>query len=194
MLQMPPLETERLRIRPLAMSDLDAIYQILDLDLHFHYGDDTANVLAERTEWLEWTVRNYDALAKLYQLPYGERAVELRHTGELIGAVGYAPCFGPFGQLPAFGAAGKADETLNTTELGLFWAIASAHQGKGYATEAARAMINYAFTQLRLKRIIAQTEYTNAASQGVMRKLGMRVERNPYPDPPWFQISAVLEQ
>ena len=194
MLHMPSLKTERLRIRPLAMTDLDAIYQILDLDLHFHYGDDTANVLAERTEWLEWTIRNYTALAKLYQLPYGERAVELRHTGELIGAVGYVPCFGPFGQLPAFGAAGKAGETLNTTELGLFWAIASAHQGKGYATEAARAMIDYAFTQLRLKRIIAQTEYTNDASQSVMHKLGMRVERNPYPDPPWFQITAVLEQ
>ncbi len=194
MLQMPPLETERLCIRPLAMSDLHAIHQILDLDLHFHDGDDDANLFAERTQWLEWTVRSYDALAKLYQLPYGERAVELRHTGELIGAVGYVPCYGPFGQLPSFRAAGEVGETLNTTELGLYWAIATAHQRKGYASEAAPALIDYAFTHLRLKRIIAQTEYTNAASQGVMRKLGMRVERNPYPDPPWFQITAVLEQ
>ena len=66
-------------------------------------------------------------------------------------------------------------------------------QGQGYATEAARALVDYAFQHLRLKRIIATTTYAKAASMGVMRKLGMHLERNPYPEPPWLQVVGVLE-
>jgi hypothetical protein len=54
-------------------------------------------------------------------------------------------------------------------------------------------MIDYAFQQLRLKRIVATTTYDNAASMGVMQKVGMRIARNPYPDPPWLQVVGVLE-
>ena len=54
-------------------------------------------------------------------------------------------------------------------------------------------MIDYAFNALTLKRIVATTTYDNAASMGVMRKLGMRVERNPRSDPPWFQVVGILE-
>jgi hypothetical protein len=50
-----------------------------------------------------------------------------------------------------------------------------------------------AFQKLRLKRIVATTTYANAASMGVMRKLGMRIESNLYPDPPWLQIVGILE-
>ena len=60
------------------------------------------------------------------------------------------------------------------------------------AEDAARAMIDYAFKQLRLKRIIATTEYTNIASQGVMRKVGMKITRNPLPDPPWLQVLSLI--
>jgi hypothetical protein len=44
-----------------------------------------------------------------------------------------------------------------------------------------------------LKRVIATTMYDNAASMGVMRKLGIHIERNPYPDPPWLQVVGVLD-
>lgn len=36
------------------------------------------------------------------------------------------------------------------------------------------------------------TEYTNLASQGMMRKLGMTITGNPLAEPPWFQIGGVL--
>ena len=68
-----------------------------------------------------------------------------------------------------------------------------AHQRQGYATEAAQAMCDYAFQELKLKRIIAITSYDNAASIGVMRKLGMRIGRNPFPDPPWLQVVGIRE-
>jgi len=57
-----------------------------------------------------------------------------------------------------------------------------------------RAVVDYAFDRLRLKRIIATTAYDNLASIGVMRKLGMRIERNPLPEPRWLQVVGVLER
>jgi len=44
-----------------------------------------------------------------------------------------------------------------------------------------------------VKRLIATTEYDNAASMGVMLKLGMRLEQNPFADPPWLQMVGILD-
>jgi len=41
-------------------------------------------------------------------------------------------------------------------------------------------------------RLIATTTFDNVASIGVMRKLGMRIESNPRPEPAWLQIVGVL--
>ena len=87
----------------------------------------------------------------------------------------------------------KRPSGFATPEVGLFWVIDPEQQRRGYATEAAQAMVQHAFTHLRLKRIIATTEYTNIASQGVMRRLGMRVLHNPLPEPPWLQVVGVLQ-
>src|SRR5690349_16345657 len=104
-MQMPVLETARLRVRPFAAADLPAIHQILDREIDgVTDGPPAAAALAARQEWLEWSIRNYVELARLYQPPYGDRAVVLRATGELIGAVGLVPCLMPFGQLPGFAA------------------------------------------------------------------------------------------
>jgi RimJ/RimL family protein N-acetyltransferase len=54
-------------------------------------------------------------------------------------------------------------------------------------------MAGYGFRVLRLRRIVATTDHDNEGSIGVMRRLGMRIERNPYPDPPWLQVCGVLD-
>jgi len=77
--------------------------------------------------------------------------------------------------------------------IGFFYAISPSHPRRGYASEAAQALVNYAFQKLHLKHIIATTDYDNLASLGVMRKLGMRVEKNPRSDPPWLQAVGILE-
>jgi RimJ/RimL family protein N-acetyltransferase len=187
MTDLPALESERLLVRRLTLNDLRLVTPILDDS----FGAAPAEV---RRTWLEWTVRNYDALAYLGQPPYGERAVVLRATGALVGLVGVVPSYGPFETLPYWRERLHAPpHRLATPEIGLFWATAPAQRGKGYATEAARAVIAFLFERFGLARVVATTEYHNAESQAVMRRLGMRIERNPYSEPAWFQIVGVLE-
>ncbi|MBI3942923.1 MAG: GNAT family N-acetyltransferase [Chloroflexi bacterium] len=197
---MPVLETEHLMIRPFVMEDLAEVYQLLDAadgqaaPGPADSGYDGSKALEERRRWLRWSILNYEELARLHQPPYGDRAVVLKTGGGLIGACGYAPILGPFDQLPGFGMQEMTvPARFFTSEIGLFYAFLPAFWGQGYATEAARALVEFAFAQLRLKRIVATTTYNNDRSMGVMARLGMRVERNPFPEPPWFQVVGVLE-
>jgi ribosomal-protein-alanine N-acetyltransferase len=191
----PPLETERLLIRPFTMEDLDVIHHILDIELRTaDFGSEQARTREERERWLQWTLLGYDELARLYQPPYGDRAVVLKSKQQVMGACGFVPSLGPFGQLPSLHAAQHgALAHLYSPEFGLYYALSPAYQRQGYATEAAQALIKYAFTQLHLKRIVATTTTGNVASIGVMRKVGMRIEKNPSSDPPWFQVVGILE-
>jgi ribosomal-protein-alanine N-acetyltransferase len=144
---------------------------------------------------LEWTILGYEQLAKLHQPPYGDRAIVLKRTGELVGACGFSPCLAPFERLPSLQRDGqRVGRDRYLPEVGLYWAVSAAHRRQGYATEAARVLIGYAFGGLNLGHIIATTDYANTASIGVMRKLGMRLERNPSPEPHWFQVVGVLER
>lgn len=191
----PPLETGRLLIRPFTVDDLDAVHQLLDIDLMTaDFGSEGATTREARKQWLQWTILSYAELAKLNQPPYGDRAIVLKQTQQFIGACGFVPSFAPFGLLPSWHSANhNRDDHYHVSAFGLFYALSPAYQRQGYATEAAQALITYAFTQLHLKQIVATTTYENTASIGVMRKLGMRIEKNPYPDPPWFQVAGILE-
>lgn len=187
---MSVIETERLIIRPLRMDDLEACHRLF-LDMRWADAklSDDEN-LARRREWLEWTIRSYVELDRLNQPPYGERVVALKENAQFVGLIGLVPLLAPFSQLPHFGGIESAPFSA---EVGLFWAVSPALQGKSFATEAARALIDYAFGTLKLGRILAGTEYDNAPSIAVMRRLGMRIERNPFPKPPWFQVTGILE-
>lgn len=192
---MPTLETDRLIIRPFVMDDLEDAYRLFDIEMNadaLHI--DKMKSKGERADWLQWSVLNDTQLAKLNQPPYGDRAILLKSTDSLIGSCGFVPCLNPFEQLPNFpyhDASGSSGR--NTPEFGLFYAISPSHQRRGYATEAASALVEYAIYHLNLKRIIATTDDDNFGSIGVMRKLGMRVEQNPLSEPPWLQVVGVLE-
>jgi RimJ/RimL family protein N-acetyltransferase len=133
-------------------------------------------------------------LAQLYQPPYGDRAIVRKDDGQLIGSVGLVPAYGPFDQLPYFVSRSGCEDRRFRPEMGLFWAVDRDFQRQGYASEAAQALVDYAFGQLNLSRIIATTEYSNEGSMGVMKRIGMTIQKNPYPDPVWFQVVGILEQ
>jgi RimJ/RimL family protein N-acetyltransferase len=213
------LETSRLIIRAFQPDDLHAIHRILDLTFGDGSKINDEHALNERREWLEWSRLSAEWLPKMFQPPYGDRAVVLKSSNEVIGAVGLVPCFDVFEQIPGLSrgfpstgieaSAGvlreqddrlkpqfPTEERLSTyrvTEMGLFWAIDPDHQRQGYATEAAQALIDFAFQQLRVKRLIATTEYDNAVSIDVMRKLGMTIAQNPFPEPAWLQVVGILQ-
>ena len=186
-MQMPVLETERLIIRPFVLDDLDAVHHLLDDDLG------ARQTLEARRQWLQWSVLNYEQLAHLYQPPYGDRAIVLRGSGQLIGSCGLVPAL-ILGTLPYFRSlSDKVDANRAFPEFGLYYGLFREQRGQGYATEAAQALIDYAFGQLNLIRIIATTTDDNQASMKVMRRLGMQIERNPHPEPAWFQVVGILE-
>jgi ribosomal-protein-alanine N-acetyltransferase len=177
------LETDRLRIRAFVMDDAADLKHVLDSAFgRDRHGSDEAT-----QHLLRYNVLADEAHDALHQPPYEDRAIVLRRTDAIIGAIGFAPCLAPFGRLPSF------DSTPHyTPEVGLFWALAREQWGNGYATEAARAMVSYAFDNLRLRRVVATTEHDNARSIAVMRRLGMTIERNASAEPEWFQTVGVL--
>jgi RimJ/RimL family protein N-acetyltransferase len=85
-------------------------------------------------------------------------ALQRRDTGELIG-----DCFL---QVDA--------EEPRQAEVG--YTVARAHQRRGYAAEAVRGVLAYAFGALRLHRLIAVTDCRNAASVALLERLGWRRE------------------
>jgi ribosomal-protein-alanine N-acetyltransferase len=172
--RVPPLESARLTVRELVAGDRAAVEALI--------GDD-------RERWLRWTALGYEQLAELRQPPYGERGVVLRESGQLVGLVGLVPSLGPFGLLPAWPEPGGRYRP----EVGLYWATAPSLRCRGFASEAAAVLIGHAFAELHLARVVATTERQNVASIGVMRRLGMRVEENPEPEPAWFQVVGSLD-
>ena len=84
-------------------------------------------------------------------------AIVLKASGALIGAIGLV-----------------LKLKQENAELG-YW-IGKPFWGQGYCTEAGRAVLRYAFTELRLHRVHAHHFSNNPASGRVMQKLGMRHE------------------
>lgn len=180
----PRLATARLVIREYTANDLDARHGLVTEA----FG--VAQSLDETRDWLDWTVASYRELARLYQPPYGDYALELKASGEVIGSVGLVPSVVPWDVL----AGSEADKPpLLTPEFGLYWAVLPAHQRQGYASEAVRAFVAHLFDVVQARRLVATTEHDNHASQAVIRRLGMTLHRNPGRDPEWLQVVGVLD-
>lgn len=68
-------------------------------------------------------------------------------------------------------------EVEGHSEVELLYALLSAHWGHGLASEAARGVIDIAFSSLKLKTVMSYTLPTNMGSRRVMEKSSMRYER-----------------
>ncbi|MBW7932803.1 MAG: GNAT family N-acetyltransferase [Gemmatimonadaceae bacterium] len=149
----PTLTTQRLILRPFTLDDAPAVQRLA--------GE---RAVAETTLTVPHPYP--DGAAELWIQAHAPKfaegsevvfAITSRDDGSLVGAVGLA-------LVPDHAHA----------ELG-YW-IAVPHWGHGYATEAARAVVDYGFRTLHLHRIQARHFVRNAASGRVMQKLGMRPE------------------
>ncbi|MEI2393877.1 GNAT family N-acetyltransferase [Paenibacillus phytohabitans] len=151
------LETERLIIRPYIESDLGASFALMqnpEVLTFMHMG------VMQRHEYeglFRWLMFSYHTP---FELPFKYSfAVCSKATGQLIGWCGL----------------GVLDFSAPDTEL--YYLIGREHWGRGYATEAARALTAYAFNVIGLDRLYAKADPRNTASLGVFQKLGFRFER-----------------
>ncbi|MFJ9825881.1 GNAT family N-acetyltransferase [Streptomyces sp. NPDC101160] len=148
--ELPELRTDRLLLRRWRDSDLEPWAAMMaDPEVREHLGE-----LLTREQ--------SDATVDLMRAQFDERgfgwwAVELRETGEFLGRAG----------LDQVGA------SMPFTAVDVGWRLKRAAWGHGYATEAARACLTFAFETLRLPEVIAMTTVRNVRSQAVMRRLGM---------------------
>jgi RimJ/RimL family protein N-acetyltransferase len=103
----------------------------------------------------DWAARKR---AHWEQRGFGEWVVEIPGEAAFIGAVGLETV---------------SYEAHFTPAVEVAWRLARAYWGNGYATEAARAALNYGFEQLGLDEIVALTVPANLRSRRVMERLGM---------------------
>jgi RimJ/RimL family protein N-acetyltransferase len=152
-----PIETERLLLRPLdPATDVEALlaYQSRpDVCRYIPYEPRTREQLVER---LSDPARNRSTLEEAGQVV--SLAVVERATGTLVGDV-------ILFWHSAEHRGGEIGYVLNPD-----------HTGRGYATEAARALLALAFDGLGLHRVIGRIDARNHASAAVLRRLGMRQE------------------
>ena len=148
-----PIETERLVLRPYGEADFDALHALYadpDVARWLYYEPDTLEDSRAR-------LRRKIAGHKLTEEQGLSAAVELR-DGTYVGDTVL------FYMEPA---------EHRSIELG--FSFDPRHQGKGYATEAARAFVSWAFA-LGFHRVYGRLEPRNIASARVLEKLGMRRE------------------
>jgi RimJ/RimL family protein N-acetyltransferase len=151
------LETERLLLRPLRAGDAEAM-QVMNGDAEvMRYIGSGAPLTPAETE-----ARTAKAAAHWDAHGWGVFAAVETATDTLVGWAALAtPHFLP--------------EILPVTELG--WRIRRDRWGRGYAPEAARAALGFAFGELGLDRVVSCIHSANAASIRVAEKLGMVLER-----------------
>jgi RimJ/RimL family protein N-acetyltransferase len=150
-----PLETERLVLRPFEDGDLDAYHAIRsqrDVSLYLYDGPLR---LEESREKHARLVASRGLEGEGDWLP---AVITLRDTGQMLGDIGLH----------------WASVEHRTGEVG--FVLDPVHQGNGYATEAARRVLDWGFGTFGLHRIIGRTEARNVASARVLEKLGMRLE------------------
>ncbi len=148
-MEIPVATTERLLLRPFERTDIDRLHAILSNENVIRYLPNPVPPAYTRvTLILERILEHWEKYG------YGLWAVEQLARPGLIGWCGlqYLP---------------------DTHETEVAYLLDEPVWGKGFATEAAKASINYGFAKLGLGQIIAIVHLDNAASRHVIEKLGM---------------------
>ena len=152
MTEQPTLTTSRLLLRPWRDADLEPFAALnADPEVMAHFPK-----TLDRNESDQVAARIRSAFARR---GFGWWAVEVPGEVAFCGFIGLS--------VPSFAA-----PFMPCVEIG--WRLARAQWGKGYATEGARAALDFAFGKLGLREVVAFTTTTNLPSQAVMRRLGMR--------------------
>ena len=151
------LETERLVLRRFTEADVDNLFD-LDGDpevMRFLTGGEPTPREVIRDETLPRILHYYERFAG-----FGFWAAIERSTGDFLGWFEFRP-----------------QEGSGTDEAELGYRLRRSAWGRGYATEGSRALIRKGFSELGVRRVVAETMAVNIASRRVMEKAGLTLER-----------------
>ncbi len=151
--KIPQLETDRLLLRKMMVSDAHDMYE-------YARRSDVTTFLTWNPHPSRSYTRNYlEYVATKYSTgSFYDWAVIEKKSGRMIGTCGFT----------------KFDFPSNGAEIG--YVINPDYRGNGYAVEAAGAVMNFAFNVLKVMRLEANYMEGNQASRRVMDKLGMSYE------------------
>ncbi len=155
------LESERLWLRPFKAEDARALYPLLEGHPEvWRYDPGYQRTPQQRAR----LIRRYSA--ENHEDGCGVLALVSKAGGELLGLAGL--------QLYVLPTRPQA-----TPEVGLFYKLGRPYWGQGYAGEACRALIDFAFTEMHLARLTGIAAAANAPSLRLMQRLGMRLQPAP---------------
>lgn len=171
------LTTNRLILRTWKPSDIPLMAAINANPLVMEHFPATQDIVA--------TQALIDHINQHYKkFGYGAYAVEIKVSHEFIGFVGLnQPSF----EIPGF-------QPIGLPIVEIAWRLSSNYWGKGYATEAAGAVLRYAFTELNLSEIISFAVVTNFKSRRVMEKIGLHYSEKDDFDHPELEEKSPLRR
>lgn len=147
------LETPRLLLRPFTPADFEPLFAVIGDPVTMQFYP----LPFDKQSTLDWIERN---LRRLEEDGSGLRAVVLKSSGEMIGDCG------PVWQ-----------EVDGQRELEIGYHMRRDHWGRGYATEAARTAIAYAFERFPVECLISLIRPENIPSRRVAEKNSLRIDR-----------------
>ncbi|MES2679066.1 MAG: GNAT family N-acetyltransferase [Bacteroidota bacterium] len=151
----PFVETERLLLREILPEDEEALFELdSDPDVHRYVGKRPVETREQIKMVIAFIRQQYEDNG------IGRWAVIEKTTGQLIGWAG----------LKLF--TDEVNGIKDFHELG--YRFMKKHWGKGYATEASKAIVNYGFEELGLTDIYGMTDPENLASKKVLEKTGLK--------------------
>ena len=150
-----PIETERLTIRPLRIEDADELHELYsDVEAMRFLTSSPPATVAESRAWVQSKIELFERDDGLSLW-----AAVARDTGAVVGDVGLQW------------------ETYDGRVVDLGCRLIRRHWGRGYASEASRAVLSAGFRELGVDRICAATHVDNARARRVLEALGGRRER-----------------
>jgi ribosomal-protein-alanine N-acetyltransferase len=150
----PLLVTERLELQPLSIDYLEDIFALhCGTDVTRYIGGQICANLAEARQYLEWTIEYRDRVPNL-----GYWATIERSSAQFIGWFALKDLDG-------------------TQEIEIDYRLHPNFWCRGYGTEMAKALIQYAWERCDLTRIVAIAHPDNKSAQKVWQKCGLKFER-----------------
>lgn len=157
---MTTFETERLRLRPMVESDAAFLLEVLNEPAFIrNVGDRGIRTVPDAAQYMRERIT-----AQYERHDFGMWLVELKATDEPVGICGLI----------------KRD-TLEDIDLG--FSLLERFWSRGYASEAAAAVLRDGWERLKLSRIVAIVAPHNAASVRLLEKLGFHLEQGGYLTP-----------